>query len=621
YFPLAQNAAPAQAATPPGRPFSGVRNWQAIGGAGSVEMDRAQPYVGKQSVLIHLQPGEERGISQAGLGIAKARKYTGHIVVNAPAGATIHVALIWADGADGRQEATFTGGGSGWQTFPFEMTAGADTPSARFEITVSGSGDARIGTVSLMPADNIDGWRADTTAIARSLHSGFWRMPGGNFLSDWDWHGAIGPRDFRAPVFDHAWDAMQTNDIGMDEWLTLARLVGTEPYLTVNAGLGDANSAAEEVEYINGAATTEWGAKRAANGHPQPYGVKFWNIGNEPYGMWQIGVTQLKYYVLKHKAFADAMLAKDPTITLLASGAMPDQGKGHGEKINMTPAVAETRYNSEEDWTGGLIGGAGETFRGITEHWYDTGEVRPDAPPTDELLEYVRSPSNHVRMKAVEWEHYRKAFPIVDRNHIFLSIDEYAYMGADRKSDTLKTTLAYGMVFQEMLRHTDFLKMSAFTTGASTMDISPTAARLNATGLVFKFYGEHFGEGVIPVTVNGDSPQHDPKYVVGYNHPQVNAGSPTWPLDVLAALSPDRTALRVGVVNATASSQPIALTLKNLAVDGPVKRWVLTGSSVQAVNHLGAPDGVSVTEDTVSPGNRMTVPPISLTVFEYRLKK
>ena len=64
---------------------------------------------------------------------------------------------------------------------------------------------------------------------------------------------------------------MQPNDIGMDEWMELTRIIGVDPYVTVNAGLGDANSAAEEVEYLNGPATSEWGAKRAANGHPAPY--------------------------------------------------------------------------------------------------------------------------------------------------------------------------------------------------------------------------------------------------------------------------------------------------------------------------------------------------------------
>src|SRR3546814_7135835 len=82
-------------------------------------------------------------------------------------------------------------------------------------------------------------------------------FPYTTLFRSWDWHGAIGPRDKRAPMYDHAWSAMQANDFGMDEWMTLTRLIGVEPYVTVDAGLGDANSAAEEVEYLNGPATSE----------------------------------------------------------------------------------------------------------------------------------------------------------------------------------------------------------------------------------------------------------------------------------------------------------------------------------------------------------------------------
>ena len=335
-----------------------------------------------------------------------------------------------------------------------------------------GTGRFCIGTVSLMPADNMNGWRADTTAILRTLHSGMWRLPGGNFLSGWDWHGAIGPRDRRAPIFDRAWSAMQANDLGLDEFMELTRLIGVEPYVTVNAGLGDANSAAEEVEYLNGAPNTEWGAKRAANGHPAPYGVKFWNIGNEPYGWWQIGKTSLDYFMMKHNDFAAAMRAVDPTITLIASGAMPDQLHPREARENASLESIQERFGTEADWTGGLLAKAWGTFDGVSEHWYDRVEARPDAPAADELLEFARSPSNQVRMKAEEWGIYEQRFPALRDSHVFLSIDEYAYIGAPAN---LKLALAYSMVLQEMLRHSDFITMGAFTMGVSTLDVTPTA--------------------------------------------------------------------------------------------------------------------------------------------------
>jgi hypothetical protein len=180
-------------------------------------------------------------------------------------------------------------------------------------------------------------------------------------------------------------------------------------------------------------------------------------------------------------------------------------------------------------------------------------------------MEYARSPSNQVRMKAEQWKIYQQRFPAMKDKAIFLSIDEYAYFG----EVNLKSALAYAMVLQEMLRHTDFLTMGAFTTGASTMDITPTDAVLNTTGQVFKLYGEHFGAGVTPVTVQGDAPQPEPRYPVGYNHPKVRAGSPTYPLDVIAGLSPDGKSLRIGVVNPTLTPQTLKLDLKSLALRAP----------------------------------------------------
>ncbi|KQV58472.1 MULTISPECIES: alpha-L-arabinofuranosidase C-terminal domain-containing protein [unclassified Caulobacter] len=614
YYPVV----PAALDTPPplnaeGRPGVSYRKWRPIGGDDAVIMDKAAPYVGAQSPRIVVDPATRKGLSQAGIGLAKGKRYDGYVQISGDAGAQVEVALVWGPGPNDRQVIALPALGGDWKRADFNFTPTADAADARLEITGLGSGAFRIGAVSLMPADNVRGWRADTTAIARSLNSGMWRLPGGNFLSDWDWHGAIGPRDKRAPMFDHAWSAMQPNDIGMDEWLDLTKIIGVEPYVTVNAGLGDANSAAEEVEYLNGPATSAWGARRAANGHPEPYGVKFWNIGNEPYGWWQIGKTSLDYFMIKHNAFAEAMRAVDPTITLIGSGAMPDQGHPRGTKENASLESVAPKFGTEWDWTGGLLAKAWGNFDGISEHWYDQPEKRPDAPADAELMEYARSPSNQVRMKAEQWKIYQQRFPAMTAKKIFLSIDEYAYFG----EVNLKSALAYAMVMQEMLRHTDFLTMAAFTTGASTMDITPTAATLNTTGLVFKLYGEHFGAGVVPVAVDGDAPQPEPRYPVGFNHPKVRAGSPTYPLDVIAGLSPDGRTLKVGVVNATQTPQTVRLDLKALALRGAGQKWTLSGSSLAAANKVGAPAGVSITPSAARPSASLVVSPVSATVFEF----
>lgn len=618
YFPIVTaDHDPKLPVSAEGRPPMTLRKWRPVGDPAAVTMVTKGAYVGAQDVAVALAGGDARGIAQQGLGVAKGRRYTGHVVIRGTPGAHVQAVLSWGDGAGDRQAVDLPALGDRWQTVPFSFTPAADSGDARFAIVGSGSGSFRIGTVTLMPADNIDGWRADTVAILKTLHSGFWRLPGGNFLSNWDWHGAIGPRDTRAPMYDQAWSAMQANDFGMDEWMALTRLIGVAPYVTVNAGLGDANSAAEEVDYINGPATSAWGAKRAANGHPTPYGVKFWNIGNEPYGWWQIGQTQMDYFMEKHNRFAAAMRAVDPSITLIASGAMPDQMHPRDAKENPSLASIQHKFGTDQDWTGGVLRETWGNFEGISEHWYDRAEQRPDAPPADALMEFARSPSNDVRMKADEWRIYQQRFPKMKADDIFLSIDEYAYIG---DKPNLKLSLAYAMVLQEMLRHTDFLRMAAFTTGSSTMDITPTGAVLNSTGEVFKLYGDHFGEGMIPIALDGNAPQPDPKYPVGYDHPQVKAGSPTNPLDMIAALTPDRRHLAIAVVNATTSPQSVAIDLAGGTTRGPGEVWRLTGKSLDAANIVGAPPGVTIRQERVAPlGKTLTVAPISVSIFQYPL--
>jgi alpha-L-arabinofuranosidase len=179
--------------------------------------------------------------------------------------------------------------GPAYVKFPLKFAAQADSDAARLEIAGTGMGSFHVGAVSLMPANNVEGFRAEVVAGLKQLHFGVLRFPGGNFVSAHEWRNAVGDIDKRRPIYDPVWRAVQPNDVGTNEFITLCRLLDVDPYITVNAGFGDAWSAKELVEYANGAATTPMGKWRAANGHPQPYHVKFWGIGNEPWGDYQMG--------------------------------------------------------------------------------------------------------------------------------------------------------------------------------------------------------------------------------------------------------------------------------------------------------------------------------------------
>ena len=637
YFPITST----DPQTP--RPQSGnpmrqqLRKWRPVG-PDSVVMDAEQPFVGEHSPKILLDAATPHGIRQSGFSLVGGKQYTGRIFLRGTPGTKVNVTLVWGSGAGDKQTSSFTMARD-YKKFALSFSPKADSAAAALEIAATGSGEFHVGAVSLMPGDNVQGFRPDTIALLKEHHSGMWRLPGGNFLSDWDWHDAIGDVDKRRPMFDDAWNAMQVNDIGMDEFMTMCRLIDVEPYVTVNAGLGDAHSAAEEVEYLNGAASTYWGSMRAKNGHPEPYHIKYWNIGNEPWGTFQIGYTELKYFVIKNNDFAREMRRVDPTITLIGSAKMMEPMWLKGEERAKYVDNIEPMFGSETDWTGGLLEKSWGTFDGIAQHWYEgpgrhfdiakAKTLPPSAPdsaatvnydPTP--LEYARHAGDVVRRHAEEWQGYQKRFPKMVDKKIFLSMDEYAYVnlggGGVGTGPMLKTALAYGMLLNETLRHTDSMTIGARTMGTSSLDISPTASVLNAIGVVYKLYGEHL-PGTIPVAVSGNSPQPPTNPNYG-DEPKVRSGSATYPLDMVATLSPDRRYLNLIVVNATEKDERLDLKVTGSKLEGSGTLWRLTGNSLDAVNRVGQPAQVEAKESPVNRvGDAITVAPISVNVYRFTI--
>ncbi len=635
YFPITSKEPAAPAAPQGGFRRNQLRKWRPVGSDDAAVMDKDQPFTGEQSPRIQLDSGTPHGIEQTGLAVVKGKKYTGRIYLRGTPGSKVKVALIWGEGAGDRQTVAIGTLGSEYKKFPLSFGADGDSDKATLEVTGTGSGNFHIGAVSLMPADNLQGFRPDTIALLKQLHSGMWRLPGGNFLSDWSWYDGAGDIDKRPPTFDYAWNAMQSNDVGVDEFMTLCKLIGVEPYVTVNAGFGDAHSAAEEVEYMNGSVNTRLGAMRARNGHSEPYHIKFWNIGNEPWGTFQLGYTDLKYYVLKNNDFAAAMRQVDPSITLIGSGKMLEPMFLRGENRAKHADNLQPLYGSDVDWTGGLLTHSWGTFDGIAEHWYESAgrhfdierakSLPLDAPEDDAYvkydpttLEFARYAGNVIRRKAEEWQGYQKRFPAMIDKKIFLSIDEYAYFGGGRGTGpNLKVALAYGMLFNEMLRHTDFLTMSAHTMGVSTMDYTSTAATMNSTGLMFEMYTNQF-VGTIPVALSGNSPQPPTRNPPYADEPKQPSGSPTYPLDMFAALTPDHKYLTLAVVNATDTEQKFNLNVTGARLGGQSTLWQMTGNSLEAANHVGQPPQVEVKEIQMGtlPGS-IPVAPNSVNIYRF----
>ena len=595
--------------------------------------------MGDQSPRIALDAATPHGVRQTGIAVVKDKKYTGRIYLSGTPGSKIKVSLIWGAGENDRQTITIPALTGEYKKFPLAFTSKADSTDAAIEIAGTGTGNFHIGTLSLMPADNIQGFRPDTTSLLRQIKTGFWRY-GGNYTSGLIWYHIVGDIDRRPPDLDNAWGAMQTNDLGLDEFMTLCKLIDVDPYISVNAGFGDSHSAAEEVEYMNGSVSTHMGAQRAKNGHAAPYGVKLWNIGNEPWGTWQLGRTDTKYFMMKHNEFAKAMRQVDPSITLIASGLMlqndnvpPDQRAKYVG--NLGPL-----YGTESDWDGSFLKSCWGNFDIIAEHWYAGGGHHWDLEkaktlaadkPTDDayvkigqtLLEASRYPADTVRLKAEQWQGYQKRFPQIVEKKIPLSIDEYAYFnfsgeGNPFGGENLKQSLAYAMILNEMARYTDFLTMGAQTTGVSLVDFNRTASTMNGLGLVYQMYGDHF-VGAIPVALSGNSPQPAPKFPAGSpDQPEKSSGSPTYPLDMFAALSPDRKFLIVSLVNATETEQKLDLSVTGAKLAGPSTLWQLTAKSADALNHVGQAPQLAIKESSIGDAPAtITVAPISVNIYRF----
>jgi alpha-N-arabinofuranosidase len=175
-----------------------------------------------------------------------------------------------------------------------------------------------------MPADAAPGdVRRDVFEKIKQLNPAFIRWPGGNVAQDYHWSWGVGPRDERLTWTNLSWkNEPEPSDFGTDEFVVFARAAGAEPSITVNVeGRGaTVEEAAAWVEYCNGPATSKYGAMRAANGHPAPFAVKLWEVGNEIWGDWVRGHSDADTYARNYNRYAKAMRAVDPTIKLIAVG-------------------------------------------------------------------------------------------------------------------------------------------------------------------------------------------------------------------------------------------------------------------------------------------------------------
>ncbi|HEY5551501.1 MAG TPA: alpha-N-arabinofuranosidase [Opitutaceae bacterium] len=171
------------------------------------------------------------------------------------------------------------------------------------------------------PLADANGFRKDVMAEIREMDVPIMRYPGGNFVSGYNWLDGVGPKDQRPTVLERAWNSLETNQFGTNEFIDWCRLVNTEPLLGFNLGTGTPEMAVAYVEYCNVDKGTEWSDLRRSHGYEKPHYVRYWCMGNEMDGPWQMGHTTAREYGRKARDSARQIRVIDPSLQLIACGS------------------------------------------------------------------------------------------------------------------------------------------------------------------------------------------------------------------------------------------------------------------------------------------------------------
>ncbi|WP_020617869.1 alpha-L-arabinofuranosidase C-terminal domain-containing protein [Paenibacillus daejeonensis] len=299
--------------------------------------------------------------------------------------------------------------------------------------------------VSLLAADNVALVKREVVERTRDLNAGMMRLSG-NYISAYHWEHGVGPVLERPVMYNEAWGGWTSKYFGTDEFIAFCRELGVEPLISVNDGSGTPSEAADWIQYCNGGTDTPMGALRAANGHPEPYGVKYWEIGNEVWGAWQVGTCSAEDFAARTVDFAKAMKAADPSIVLLACG------------------------HTDQAWNKPVLEQAGEWIDYLTlhiYHGYGPFGMNRDTPAEDRYKAIAAFPefTRHYLQETV-------ASIAADPKHahVNIAITEYNtmyYPNTIRKGlpneHTLGAAVANAANLNEMLRGSDKVHIGSFS--------------------------------------------------------------------------------------------------------------------------------------------------------------
>jgi alpha-N-arabinofuranosidase len=542
-------------------------------------------YPTDHALRVELKSGviARHGVYQPRVPIKGGVEYRGYVWLKADAAgaeaATVTVALE-ADAAGGRiyDEARVVslGGrgasGAGWTKYAFTLAPKTSDPLARFAILFDGAGTLWLDQVSLMPGDAVDVVRGDVFAKVKALAPAFIRWPGGNVAQDYRWQWGVGPRDERPTWVNLSWKhERESGDFGTDEFIRFARGVGAEPSITVNVeGRGaTAEEAAAWVEYCNGPASSTYGSMRARNGHPEPYGVKFWEIGNEIWGDWVRGHSDAETYARNLTRYVAAMRAVDPAIQVIAVG------------------------DNDMAWNRAVLhvaarGGARERIDFLAIHHY-SGRRDMKGDPRNLLAR----PLHYERFYGEVEEALRELPP--DRRPR-LAINEWGLDLPESQQYSMLAALYGARLMNVFERRSPLVAMSAVSDlvngwPGGIIQASRHSVFVSPIYLVNRLYATHIGAERL--AARADSPA----------------------LDIVASRSADGRRIYIKAVN-TDLERPLTATIRvrgaRVSPRAMVERVV--ASTPDAVNGFATPEAITVTRESIA-STRLTLPSRSVSVI------
>ena len=555
------------------------------------EHDHSVNYTGAQSqrITIREDDGCPHGICQRNLYLEAGRAYRLRTVLRGE-GQSVVVQL-------GDQEWQIDSAGPDWITYSTELTPQRAESDGTFAITFQGESSLWVAVVSVTPADPRDGFRRDLTAAMQAWGPTHLRWPGGNFASSYHWQDGVGDPDRRPPYFDPAFELWEPNLVGTDEFVAFCRLVDAEPTITVNMGDGSPEEAAAWVEYCNGGPGSEYGARRAENGHHEPYGVKLWYVGNEQFGNWQVGHCDPETYGHRFLEFVRAMRAVDPDLTLVAVG-VPSDFYGH--------------------WNERLLEMVGPEVDLLSFHFYSIRTYLMEPPPTPADLILPKLAAGHEIARVLD-----DTLAVTARSSnppVPIAFDEWNTETRGKpplwnEDYNICDALYTASVVHACLQRCDRVKLSAIynlVNGMGSYGVSATTVWKTPSTLVLELLNQHRGPMSIRCSVDS------PTFAVEEMH-ALPAFDDVPFFDAAATSDPDTGRVYLSITNRSTDQRGL-VSIEGVRPAATARMHLVVGDHPLVENSAEQPDAVRIVAcDLPMNSPVVELPPLSFVMLEISL--